>query len=298
MNYGQAVANISGTVLDVSGAAIANAQVTAHNTGTGLDRAVKSDAQGHYVIALLPIGRYTVSTDSSGFQKTERTALLEVGQNLVLDFQLNLASVSQQVTVTGVAPEVQVERTNAEISQTIHTEQVSDLPLNGRDFAQLAWLGTGTVKQERPGNFLNAGGTSEVSFRGSVAVSSQGMRENANDWLYDGIDDNELSAGGVGFLPSIDAISEFRVMTYNFSAQYGSRAGTTILVSSKSGSNTWHGSAFEFLRNDALDARNYFDGVKKGKYIQNQYGASVGGPVIKDKTFFFLDFRSTASDRD
>jgi len=290
VSYGQAVATISGTLLDRSGAAIANAQVTAHNTGTGMDRAVKSDSQGHYVIALLPIGRYAVSAESNGFQKTEKSVLLEVGQSLVLDFQLSLASVSQQVTVTGSAPEVQVERTDAAISQVIHTEQVSELPLNGRDFAQLAWLGTGTVRQERPGNFLNSGGTSEVSFRGSVAVSSQGMRENANDWLYDGIDNNELTAGGVGFLPSIDAISEFKVMTYNFSAQYGSRAGTTILVSSKSGSNTFQGSAFEFLRNDALDARNYFDGVKKGKYIQNQYGASVGGPVIKDKAFFFLDF--------
>ena len=118
------------------------------------------------------------------------------------------------------------------------------------------------------------------------------MRENANDWLYDGVDDNELTAGGVGFLPSIDAISEFKVMTYNFSAQYGSRAGTTVVVSSKAGSNTVHGSAFEFLRNDVLDALKLLpDGPTEGKYIQNEYGASVGGPLKKDKTFYFLDFQ-------
>jgi len=292
ITHAQAVATISGTVLDSSGASVSGAEVTAHNEQTSQERVVTADTQGHYVISLLPIGRYTVSVSSSGFRKTENTGvLLEVGQSLTLDFKLELASVSQQVEVTGEVSEVQVERTDGSIAQVIHTEQVSELPLNGRDFVQLAFLGSGTVKQQRPGNFLNSGGTSEVSFRGSVALSSQGMRENANDWLYDGIDNNELTAGGVGFLPSIDAINEFKVMTYNFSAQYGSRAGTTVLVSSKAGSNSLHGTAFEFLRNDALDSRNYFDGAKKGKYIQNEFGASLGGPVKKDNTFFFLDFQ-------
>src|SRR3984957_13892412 len=261
---GQAVATVSGTVLDATGASISGAEITAHNTGTSQERVVNADSEGHYVINLLPIGNYTVSISAKGFQTTQSSITLEVGQSIVLDFKMELASVSTQVEVTAELPQVEVNRTNAEISQVIHTEQVSDLPLNGRDFAQLAWLGTGTVKQERPGNFLNSGGTSEVSFRGSVALSSQGMRENANDWLFDGVDNNELTAGGVGFLPSIDAISEFKVMTYNFSAQYGSRAGTTVLVSSKAGSNSLHGSAFEFLRNDVLDARSYFDGPQKG----------------------------------
>ncbi len=288
---GQAVATVSGTVLDATGASVSGAEITARNTGTSQERVVNADSEGHYVINLLPIGNYTVSISAKGFQTTQSSITLEVGQSVVLDFKMELASVSTQVEVTAELPQVEVNRTNAEISQVIHTEQVSDLPLNGRDFAQLAWLGTGTVKQERPGNFLNSGGTSEVSFRGSVALSSQGMRENANDWLYDGVDDNELTAGGVGFLPSIDAISEFKVMTYNFSAQYGSRAGTTVVVSSKAGSNSVHGTVFEFLRNDALDARSYFDGPQKGKYIQNEYGASLGGPIKKDKTFFFLDFQ-------
>ena len=290
--YGQAVATVSGTITDSSGALMTAAQISAKNQGTGLERTGQTDADGHYVIALLPIGRYTVTVTANGFRTMEnKDVLLEVNQSLSLDFKLSPATVTTEVNVTAEAPVVEAQRTDASLGQVIHTEQVSELPLNGRDFAQLAFLNTGTVKQERPGNFLNSGGSSEVSFRGSVAVSSQGMRENANDWLYDGVDNNELTAGGVGFLPSIDAISEFKVMTYNFSAQYGSRAGTTVIVSSKSGTNSFHGSVFEFLRNDVLDARNVFDGPTKGKYIQNEYGAALGGPIKKDKTFFFLDFQ-------
>jgi hypothetical protein len=289
--HAQAVATMSGTVLDGSGSALAGAEVTAHNEGTSLERVVNTDGQGHYVISLLPIGKYTLGVTASGFQKAENTGVsLEVGQSITLDFKLQLASISQQVEVTGESVQVQVERTDGSIGQLIHTEQVSELPLNGRDFVQLALLTSGEAKG-RPGTFLNQGGTSEVAFRASVSLSSQGMRENANDWLYDGLDDNELTAGGVGFLPSIDAISEFKIVSYNFSAQYGSRAGNTVLVSSKSGTNSYHGSVFEFLRNDILDARNYFDGPQKGKYIQNEYGAALGGPVRKDKTFFFLDFQ-------
>jgi hypothetical protein len=142
---------------------------------------------------------------------------------------------------------------------------------------------------------MNQGNSSEVSFRGSVSLSVQGMRENANDWRLDGVDDNELTADGVGFLPQIDAIQEFSVLTFNYSAQYGSRAGSTVLVSTKSGTNKFHGSAFEFLRNDALDARNYFDPPRKGKYIQNEFGFSLGGPVIHNKHSSSTIFRATVS---
>ena len=138
------------------------------------------------------------------------------------------------------------------------------------------------------------GTSSEVAFRRSVSLSVQGMSDAANDWRYDGIDDNELTAGGVGFIPQIDAIQEFNVLTYNYSAQYGSRAGSTVLVSTKSGTNAFHGTVFEFLRNDFFDARNYFNRLpfRKSEYRQNEFGGSVGGPIIKDKTFFFFDFQS------
>jgi Carboxypeptidase regulatory-like domain len=288
----QSVGSISGTITDSSGAAVPGAQVTALNEGTAVTRTAPADEEGRFVLSAMPIGSYTVSIKAGGFKPVEKTHVtLEIQQNLILDIKLTLASLSAEVQVTGEAPEVQVQRSDASLGQLIHSEQVSELPLNGRNFVQLAWLGTGTVRQQRPGSFLNAGGTSEVSFRGSVSLSSQGMRENANDWLYDGVDNNELTAGGVGFLPSIDAINEFKVMTYNFSPQYGARAGTTVVVSSKSGTNQFHGTVFEFLRNDVLDARNFFDGPKKGKYIQNEYGASLGGPLKRDKTFFFADFQ-------
>jgi hypothetical protein len=290
--YAQSAGTISGTITDGTGAAVAGATVTLKNQGTGQARTAITDETGHYTVPQLPIGIYTVATTATGFRTVEsRNVTLEIQQNRGVDFVLQPSSVSSEVSVVSQEAQVEVQRTDATLGQIIHTEQVSELPLNGRDFVQLALLGPGTVKGQRPGGFLNQGGSSEVSFRGSVSLSAQGMRENANDWLFDGLDNNELTAGGVSILPSIDAIREFRVLTFNYSAQYGSRGGTTVLVSSKSGGNRFHGSVFEFLRNDVLDARNYFDGPKKGKYIQNEFGASLGGPIIKNKTFFFTDFQ-------
>jgi hypothetical protein len=290
--HAQLVATLEGTITDSSGAVIANAQVLVQNEGTGLERTVATDTAGHYIATALPIGNYSVKASLSGFQAAEsRNINLEVGQNRTVDLTLQPASVGTEVQVSSQVAQVEVQRGDATLGQIIHPEQVAQLPLNGRDFVQLALLGPGTVRSQRPNDFLNQGGSSEVSYRGSVSLSAQGMRQNANDWLYDGVDDNELTAGGVGTLPSIDAISEFRVLTFNYSAQYGSRAGTTVLVSSKSGSNSFHGTLFEFLRNDALDARNFFDGAKKGKYNQNEFGGSLGGPIFKNKTFFFTDFQ-------
>ena len=288
----QTVATISGVVTDSSGAVVPGVNVTIRNQGTNLDRVVTTDIAGHYSATSLPIGAYTVGVAAPGFRPTEdRNIILEVQQNRSVDVVLQPAGIGTEVNVTSEVAQVEVQRTDATLGQIIHTEQVAQLPLNGRDFVQLALLGPGTVKGQRPGAFLNQGGSSEVSFRGSMSLSAQGMRENANDWMFDGVDNNELTAGGVGILPSIDAISEFRVLTFNYSAQYGSRGGTTVLVSSKSGSNSFHGSVFEYLRNDKLDARNFFDGVKKGKYNQNEFGAAVGGPIIKNRTFFFTDFQ-------
>ncbi len=288
----QSIGTISGTVTDSTEAVIPNANVTIKNQGTGLDRTVAVGAEGRYTATGLPIGTYAVTASAQGFQPAEhRDISLEVGQIRTVDLLLRPASVGTEIDVTSQVAQVEVQRADATLGQTIHPEQVAQLPLNGRNFVQLALLGTGTVKGQRPNAFLNQGGSSEVSYRGSVSLSAQGMRENANDWLFDGIDNNELTAGGVGTLPSIDAISEFRVLTYNYSAQYGSRGGTTVLVSSKAGTNILHGTAFEYLRNDAFDARNFFDGAKKGKYNQNEFGASAGAPIIKNRTFFFTDFQ-------
>lgn len=288
--FGQSAGTISGTITDSSGAVIPGVTVTALNQGTGITRSVITGDGGRYVFSLLPIGIYTVSASLTGFQTTEtRGVALEVQQNRTLNITLKVAAIATEVTVSSQVAEVELQRSDATLGQLIHSEQVSNLPLNGRNFVQLALLGAGTA-EGRAGSFMAQGPSSEVSYRGSMSVSAQGMRENANDWLYDGIDNNELSAGGISILPSIDSIAEFRVLTYNFSAQYGSRGGTTVLVSSKSGTNSLHGTLFEYHRNDVLDARNFFDGPQKGKYIQNQYGFSLGGPILKDRTFFFGGF--------
>ncbi len=240
-----------------------------------------TDRAGRYVLALLPIGTYTVSASMSGFRTAEKSGVtLTVQQSLTLDFGLQMGGVNTEVTVTSEVSEVALQRTDASLGQLINADQVAELPLNGRNFVQLALLGPGTVTG-RAGSFLAQGPSSEVSYRGSMSVSAQGMRENANDWLFDGIDNNELTAGGVGILPSVDAIREFKVLTYNYQSQYGSRGGTTVLVSSKSGENAFHGTLFEYLRNDALDARNFFDGAQKRPWRQNEYGFSLGGPIVK-----------------
>ena len=211
-----------------------------------------------------------------------------------LTFSLNPASVSQTVEVS--ATEVSVETANPTLGQVITAEQVADLPLNGRDFVQLATLIPGVTQETNPGSFFNNGPSSEVSTRGTYSLSVGGSRAQETDWLYDGNDNNELTAGGIAILPSIDAIQEFKVLTYNYSAEYGTRAGPTVLITTKSGSNKFHGSLFEFLRNTSLDAKNFF-AVTKDKFNLNQFGGSLGGPIQKDKTFFFADYQATRKRR-
>ncbi|MDP9051200.1 MAG: carboxypeptidase-like regulatory domain-containing protein [Acidobacteriota bacterium] len=288
----QAVGSISGHVVDASSAIIPGATVRAINQGTNAERTAQTDSRGYFAFPLLPIGSYTVRVEQAGFQPAEyKNAALEGQQIVQLEIKLQAAAVTATVNVQAEQSATTVQRADATLGQTIHAEQVADLPLNGRDFAQLALLTPGTTRGEQSNDFLNQGTSSEVSFRGSVSLSVQGMPENTNDWRIDGVDDNELTGGGVAFLPQVDAIQEFNVLTFNYSAQYGSRGGSTVLVSTKSGTNQFHGSAFEFLRNDYLDARNYFDPVKKGKYRQNEFGGSFGGPIFKDKTFFFVDYQ-------
>jgi hypothetical protein len=289
--FAQSVGSISGTVLDDTRAGVPGAVVIARNEGTGAAREVVTDGVGRYAMPLLPIGTYTVSASMSGFQTQQRSrVVLEVQASLTLDFVLQISSLETEVTVTSQAVAVELQRSDANLGQLINAQQVAELPLNGRNFVQLALLGPGTVTG-RAGSFLAQGPSSEVSYRGTMSVSAQGMRENANDWLYDGIDNNELTAGGVGILPNVDSIREFKVLTHNYLAQYGSRGGTTVLVSSKSGENAFRGSLFEFFRNDALDARNFFDGAQKRPWRQNTYGFSLGGPIARNRTFFFGGFQ-------
>ncbi len=253
--YGQANGSLSGTVADKTGSVIPGASVKITSQATGLVREAKTDDSGHYLVPLLPVSTYTIHVEASGFQITEQKDIrLQVDEQSEVDFALNPASVSQSVEVN--ANEVAVETTNPSLGQVITEQQVAQLPLNGRDFVQLATLTPGAIQETNPGSFFTQGADSEVAARGSFSLSVGGSRPNATDWLLDGIDNNELTGGGIGIFSSIDDIQEFKVLTYNYSAEYGTRAGPTVLVTTKSGSNGYHGSLFEFFRNTDLDAKS------------------------------------------
>src|ERR1700730_11063501 len=288
--YSQATGSFSGTVSDKAGAVVAGATVKATSQGTGVSREAKTDDSGHYLIPLLPATMYTIRVESQGFGAAEQKDVrLQVDEHRELDFALAPASVTASVEVS--ATEVSVETETPTLGQVISSEQVAELPLNGRDFVQLATLTPGTTQETNPNSFFNGGASSEVSARGTYSLSVGGSRAQSTDWLLDGNDNNELTAGAIAILPSIDAIQEFKVLTYNYSAEYGTRAGPTVLVNTKSGSDRFHGSLFEFFRNTKLDARSYF-AASREQFNLNQFGGALGGAIQKDKTFFFVDYQA------
>ncbi len=287
---GQANGSFSGTVSDKAGAVVAAATVKVTSQGTGVVREAKTNESGYYLIPLLPVAFYTIHVESQGFQATEqRDIRLQVDEHREVDFTLAPASVSTNVEVN--ATEVAVETTNPSLGQVITSEQVADLPLNGRNFVQLATLTPGTTASTSPVSFFNGAASSEASTRGSFSLSVGGSREQSTDWLLDGNDNNQLDEGGIAIFSSIDDIQEFKVLTYTYSAEYGERAGPTVLVTTKSGSNQFHGSLFEFFRNTSLDADQYFT-HSQAKFNLNQFGGSLGGPIRKDKTFIFADYQA------
>jgi len=257
---------------------------------TGLTREVKTDNTGHYTVPLLPAAFYAIHVEASGFGPADRKDLrLQVDEQRELDFTLQPASVSSTVEVS--ATEVAVETSTPSLGQVITSEEVAELPLNGRNFVQLATLTPGTAASNSPVSFFTNAASSEAATRGSFSLSVGGSREQETDWLLDGNDNNQLDEGGIAIFSSIDDIQEFKVLTYNYSAEYGERAGPTVLVTTKSGSNHYHGTVFEFFRNTKLDADNYFTRTQQ-TFNLNQFGGSFGGPIKKDKTFFFVDYQA------
>jgi hypothetical protein len=288
--YSQANGSLSGTVADKTGSVISGASVKITAQETGQTREAKTDDSGHYIVPLLPVAHYTIRVESQGFQTTEQKDIrLQVDEQREIDFSLNPASVSQTVEVT--AEEVAVETTNPTLGQVISSEEVADLPLNGRDFVQLATLTPGTTQQTNPNSFFTSAASSEVATRGTFSLSVGGSREQSTSWLLDNNDNSELSSGGISILPTIDSIDEFKVLTYNYSAEYGTHAGPTVLVTTKSGSNALHGALYEYLRNTKFDAKSYFAAFKE-QFNLNQFGGRLGGPIKKDKTFFFLNYEA------
>ena len=288
--YGQATGSFSGTVTDNSGAVVAGAKVTVTAQATNLSREAKTDETGHFLIPLLGVGDYALRVEAAGFKASEaKNVRLQIDEHRELDFKLVPASVSTNVEVN--ATEVAIETTTPTLGQVITAEEVAELPLNGRNFVQLATLTPGTTASTNPNSFFTQAASSEAATRGSFSLSVGGSREQETDWLLDGNDNNQLDEGGIAIFSNIDDIQEFKVLTYNYSAEYGERAGPAVLVTTKSGANQWHGSLFEFFRNTSLDASPYF-GTSAQKFNLNQFGGSVGGPIRKDKTFFFLDYQA------
>jgi len=283
--------SIVGTVSDPSGASVPGAEVTVKNLATDQSVKVTTDSSGKYAANVLRIGAYSVTVEKQGFKKAVEPNV-EVGVNQVVRVDLNLqvGGANEVVEVTGVVPLLQTETSSL---GTIETEKrISDLPLNGRNFIQLAYLGPGANGGMTGSNV--SGGVFENE-RANEALSVNGLRVSNNNFLLNGVDNNEFGLGGVIVLPPPDAIQEFRTEENSMSAEFG-RGGAAVNVVVKSGTNKIHGGVFEFIRNDVLDARNYFASpppTPKPAFKRNQFGAFLGGPIRKNKTFIFGDYQGS-----
>jgi hypothetical protein len=273
-------ASIHGTVVDESGGTVSGAKVTAVNTDTGLQRTAVTNSQGTYVLVELPVGRYRVEAEAQGFKRYVQEGIsLDVNQQATVAVHLVVGTATQSIQVTSDAQII--ESTSTNLGQTVGEREILDLPLNGRDFTQLGLLQTGVVPLT-PG-LLEAGG----SARAGQAYAVNGQRPESNNFLIDGADNFDTVDGGLVMKPPIDAIAEFRILTHTANAEFGHSTGSTTNIITRSGTNEYHGTAWDFLRNNAMDAKSFFaDSVEP--LHRNQFGGVLGGPIKKDKTFFFL----------
>ncbi len=286
-------ATVSGTVTDPSGAVVANATVTATNTATAVARNVTSDSAGLYTIPNLVPGPYDFKVSATGFSTSVQSAVqLAVGQQLQLNFALKVGQTNTEVQVTEAAP--QIDLTSSAVSGQVESETVRELPLNGRDWTQLATLQPG-VKQIETQMAFATSARGNRGFGGEMTIS--GQRSTFNNYRIDGITVNDyaMAAPGnvIGLVLGVDAVQEFQVLTSGFPAEYGRATGGIVNAISRSGTNQFHGGVYEFLRNSALDARDYFArsaGNPNPPFKRNLFGASAGGPIIKDRLFIFGDY--------
>jgi hypothetical protein len=276
---------ISGTVKDETGGALPGASVVVRNTETSLERRLATDEGGRYSAPNLPPGPYEVTASMDGFATTVRSGIrLTVGRDAVVDFAMQLGGLEERLTVAGEAPTIDV-RTGS-TGGLIEEEQIKNLPLNGRSFIELARLTPGVLPTDTGGRNATSGFGSKLSVHGS--------RYSANLFTLDGTNVNDqFNQGGSasGNMLGVEAVREFQVLTNSFSAEFGRHTGGVINAATKSGTNALHGSVFEFHRNDALDARNFFDPPDgQPDFTRNQFGGSVGGPIVRDRTFFFATY--------
>ncbi|HET9183573.1 MAG TPA: carboxypeptidase regulatory-like domain-containing protein [Candidatus Angelobacter sp.] len=295
--FGQNTASIKGTVTDSSGAAVVGANITVKNADLGFVRTTQSNAAGDYEVPALKPGRYSVEVQMKGFQPQQaKNVILEVSKNSVQNFKLGVAAASETVTVEATAPVI--ESTTMTVGQTIDQRTVQEIPLNGRHFVDLALLIPGTVTPPQNG-FL----TAPLRGQGSFAFNTAGNREDSVNFMINGINLNDMVQNQVTFQPTINTVSEFKVDNSTYSAEYGRNSGAIVNIATRSGTNEFHGEAYDYLRNDFFDARNAFNpktvtdsntgltvANPMASFKRNQFGGDFGGPIIHDKTFFFLSY--------
>lgn len=287
---------ITGTVTDPSGSIIAGVVVTVTNTAQGIQTKATTDAKGVYVFPSLQVGHYDLKADSQGFKPQTRTNLaVDLDSVVQVDLTLELAARVDEVTVA--ATDVQVETESTQIGEVVTSRQMTSVALNGRSYTDLLALQPGIVPMstQLPDSVVMAGATVAINPSGTLNPGNQsisGQREEANGFMVNGADVKELMNGGTLIVPNLDSLAEFRVLTNNFDAEYGNYSGGIVNAVTKSGENNFHGTGFEFLRNTDLDARNFFS-PERGFFRQNQFGGTLGGPMKKNKIFFFSDYQGT-----
>jgi carboxypeptidase family protein len=293
--------SIAGVVTDPNGGVIVGAKVAAIETQTGVRTEITTDSKGFYNFPALSVGKYDIEVRASGFKVYRQTGLVvDVNSAMTVDVKLQVGEVSEKVTVMSDAVHVETESTqNGEV---ISGTQITTVPLNGRAFTDLLSLQPGVV----PSSFAKPvqkqfGGLTDRNVSGDLNPGNQsinGQRQAANGFMVNGSNVEEGKNNGAGIIPNLDSIAEFRIITNNFDAEYGNYSGGQVNVVTKSGTNAIHGTAFEFLRNTALDARNFFAPPNEvDNFKQNQFGGAVGGPIKKDKIFFFADYQGTRTIR-
>jgi Carboxypeptidase regulatory-like domain len=281
-------ADILGTVTDPTGAVVPNAKVTLTNLGANQTRAGQSNSSGEYTFTLLPVGHYSVTIIAAGFQKSiTKDLAVEAGDRARNDVHLAPGSESTVIEVTASTPLLQAD--SATVSSTVTAKAVQDLPLNGRNFVQLVALVPGA--SPGPGNSITSGSAPDDRRTNAAGLSVNGQDETLNNWVVDGVDDNERVIGTIGVKPSIEGIQEITVETNSYAPEAGRTAGGVINIVTKPGTNQFHGSVYEYFRNDIFDGRNFFQNTgPKPELRQNQYGGSISGPIFRDRTFFFFDY--------
>src|SRR5258706_11542110 len=282
---------LMGTVSDTAGAGIPQAKLVIKNVATGVERTATTNADGFYTTVNLLPGAYQISITATGFNsETRHGVTMTVGSQLTIDIALRVGTISNKVEVTAQVPDVQLQ--SSDISAVVTASTVRELPLNGRSWTDLAALQPGVSTIQTQPTFAVGADRGNRGFGQQLTIS--GARPQQNNYRLDGISLNDYANGAPGSVLGgnlgVDAIQEFSVLTSNYSAEYGKTSGGVVNAVTRSGTNAFHGSGYEFLRNSALDAANFFEAGQIPPFKRNQFGGTIGGPIVKDHTFFFADY--------